>query len=550
MRSTYILLISFALLSNVLFAQAPFTTDVKRVAVFKNGYAFTFREGIAQLENGWAYTTNVPAGALGTVWGYTLAPNARVVELLASNSDKKESRRIENLAEYLLANESTRARFSLNYREKVIEGIYDVIVQGGEFATETKIAFDPDSYKRAADPSRLSVVVHADSGAMFLPLHQIATVEILGNPKIDKPVVIKENRLALKLAGASEANVQVGVAALERGIQWIPAYRVEVKGAPVTEAKLELEAVLVNDMTDLKDSEVYFVVGVPHFLFQNQLSPLSLNQTFSGVAGYLPKDAQILSNSLMTTVDGVAADSSKGSSTATVEDEEQSETESAEQLFLYKADGITLKKGERASMRLFSITVPCTEVFEWTIDDRLQPASYTSYDGQPIRVPEYSANFWYGLRLTNKTEMPWTTAPALSFRDWRPMGQDILTFTPKGADNVLRVSPATEVYGTHKLEEKSRISEQKKINGVPVMFDLITMEGTIHVRNVKNYPVNVTITRNLNGKIVPPTDGGHVTREALIQQSDNPRSVVKWNLMLPPGEKDISYTYRVYVRKQ
>jgi hypothetical protein len=446
MRSTHILLILFALFTNSVFSQSPFTTDVKRVAVFKNGYAFTFREGLAQPENGWAYMTNVPAGALGTVWGYTVAPNARVVELLASNSDKKESKRIESLGEYLLANEGARARFSLNYREKVIEGTYEVIVQGGDFPAETRIAFDPDAYKRAADPGRLSVVVHADTGAMFLPLHQIVTVEIIGNPKIDKPTTVKENRLALKLAGTSGENVPVGIAALEQGIQWIPAYRVEIKGAPVNEAKLELEAVLINDMTDLKDSEVYFVVGVPHFMFQNQLSPLSLNQTFSGVTGYLQKDAQIFSNSIMTTVDGAAAGASLSRPplpTATIDNEEQTETETAEQLFLYKADAITLKKGERASMRLFSLTVPCTEVFEWTIDDMTRPVSYTSYDGQPIRVPEYSANFWYGLRLTNKTEMPWTTGPALSFREWRPMGQDILTFTPKGAENVLRVSPAT-----------------------------------------------------------------------------------------------------------
>ena len=540
-----------ASLTSSVFSQSAFITDVKRVAVFKNGYAFTFREGTAQPENGWAYTTNVPAGALGTVWGYTLAPNARVVELLASNSDKKESKRIESLGEYLLANEGARARFSLNYREKVIEGTYEVIVQGGDIAAETKIAFDPDAYKRAADPGRLSVVVHADTGAMFLPLNQIATVEIIGNPKIDKPALVKENRLALKLAGTSGESVPVGIAALEQGIQWIPAYRVEVKGSPVNEAKLELEAVLINDMTDLKDSEVYFVVGVPHFLFQNQLSPLSLNRTFSGVAGYLQKDAQILSNSMMTTVDGADAgvSLSKPPPAATVDDEEQTETETAEQLFLYKADAITLKKGERASMRLFSLTVPCIEVFEWTIDDRIQPVSYTTYDGQPVRVPEYSANFWYGLRLTNKTDMPWTTGPALSFREWRPMGQDLLTFTPIGAENVLRVSPATEVYGTHKLEEKSRVTEQRKVNGGTLLFDVITMEGTIHVRNVKKQPANISITRNLNGKIITTTDDGKVTKEAIIQQSDNPRSVVKWNLTLPPGEKNISYTYKVSVRK-
>jgi len=526
-----------------------FSPAVKRVAVFKNGYAFTYREAETRLQNGWVYTTNVPVGALGTVWGYTLSPNARVVQLLASNSDKNESKRIENLAEYLLTNEGARGRFTLNYNQKVIEGTFAVVMQGGDFRTEDKIATDPEVYKRI-DLGRVSVVVKADTGAIYLPLGQVQTVEILGTPKLDRPWTIKENRLAIKVAGSTTENATVGIAALERGMQWIPAYRVEVKGTPVNEAKLELEAVLVNDMADLTDAEVYFVVGVPHFMFQNEISPLSLNQTFAGVSGNLRNMSQTFSNSMMSSLDGVAGRNlGAGDISPTVADEEQAETVSAEQLFLYKADAMTLKKGERASVRLFSLTVPCAEVFEWTIDDGVRPINYASVDGQPIRVPEFTNRFVYGLKLSNKTDMPWTTAPALSFREWRPMGQDMLTFTPVGADNFVRVTTATEVIGSHKIEEKSRTTEQRRINGSPVTFDLITMEGTIHVKNVKKQAVNVSITRNLSGKVITTSDGGQIAREGLNPQADNPRSVIKWDLSVPSGEKDITYTYRIYVRK-
>jgi hypothetical protein len=37
------------------------------------------------------------------------------------------------------------------------------------------------------------------------------------------------------------------------------------KARPVKEAKFELEAMLINELTELKNTEVYFVVGVPHF---------------------------------------------------------------------------------------------------------------------------------------------------------------------------------------------------------------------------------------------------------------------------------------------
>ena len=540
---TLLTLLIIVLIANMAVAQ-QFSPSLKRVAVFKNGYAFTYREAETKLQNGWVYTTNVPVGALGTVWGYTLSPNARVVQLLASNSDKNESKRIENLAEYLLTNEGARGRFTLNYGQKVVEGTFAVVMQGGDFRTEDKLALDPEVYKRI-DANRVSVIVKADTGAIFLPLGQIQTVEILGTPKLDRPWTTKENRLAIKVAGATSENPTVGIAALERGMQWIPAYRVEVKGTPVNEAKLELEAVLVNDMADLTDAEVYFVVGVPHFMFQNEISPLSLNQTFAGVSGNLRNMSQTFSNSIMTSLDGVSG----GDISPTVASEEQAETVSAEQLFLYKADALTLKKGERASLRLFSLTVPCNEVFEWTIDDAARPISYASLDGQPIRVPEFTNRFVYGLKLTNKTDMPWTTAPALSFREWRPMGQDMLTFTPVGSDNFVRVTTATEVIGTHKIEEKSRTTEQRRINGSIATFDLITMEGAIHVKNVKKQAVNVSITRNLVGKVITTSDGGQIAREGLNPQADNPRSVIKWDLSVPAGEKDITYTYRVYIRK-
>jgi hypothetical protein len=47
----------------------------------------------------------------------------------------------------------------------------------------------------------------------------------------------------------------------------------------------------------------------------------------------------------------------------TVSGEEQANAFSAEQLFLYQANQINLKKGERASLRLFSLTVPASEDF-------------------------------------------------------------------------------------------------------------------------------------------------------------------------------------------
>lgn len=537
----------FSFLAVSAFSQANFAPEIRRVAVFKNGYAFTYREGEAQTSDGWAYTTNAPIGVLGTVWGYSTSPNVRVMQLLASETEKRGIERVSTIPEILLANEGARIRFIDSY-SKTFEGTYEIVSSNRNFL------LSPNDGN-----NEIIIALKTESGIILFPANSVRNIEIIGQPKMEKPKLTKENRLALKVEGAKDGqNINLGIAALERGIRWIPAYRVEVKGTPIKEVKLELEAMLINELTDLKNSEVNFVVGVPHFLFQETMSPLSMNTAFAGVSSYFQTGAgnsrrDSYSNAIQTqvasTADGVDVDDAS----PTVTGEEQTTSFSAEQLFLYKTDQINLKKGERASLRLFSLTVPASEVFEWTLNDAPETMRrYLEYSRDSTTSPliqDLSSKVWYALRLKNQTGMPWTTAPALSFREWKPLGQDMLTFTPVGGENILKVTPATEVIGTHTLEEKSRVQTQLKYGGSIYTFDLITVEGLIKLRNIKKESVELVLTRNLVGEVVSASDDGKISRQGLNLQSVNPNSVVKWNLMLPNSEKEIRYIYKIYVRR-
>ncbi|MGH9903488.1 MAG: hypothetical protein ACRD68_16900, partial [Pyrinomonadaceae bacterium] len=89
---------------------ALFNPSVKRVAIFKNGYVFTYREGEARPEDNWSYTTEVPSGVLGAVWGYSTTPQVRVTQLLASEAEKKETARVAGIEEFFLVNEGAQVR--------------------------------------------------------------------------------------------------------------------------------------------------------------------------------------------------------------------------------------------------------------------------------------------------------------------------------------------------------------------------------------------------------------------------------------------------------
>ena len=303
------------------------------------------------------------------------------------------------------------------------------------------------------------------------------------------------------------------------------------------------------------------MVGVPHFLFQDLMSPLSMNTAFAGVSSYFQTSRNDnYSNALMSQM-SVKESRKDGfqesviSPSPTLIDEEKLSTFSAEQLFLYKSDQISLKKGERASLRLFSLTVPAAEVFEWTISDapdaqnRYLNSSGNYSSDQRSLMQDLTGKVWSALRLKNTTGMPWTTAPALAFREWKPLGQDMLKFTPPGSEEILRVTPATEVIGTNTLVEKGRIRERLRWQGSDYEFDLVTVEGTLKLKNVKKQPVEIVLTRNLVGDVVAATDDAIVTKEGLNLQAVNPNSIIKWNLVLPAGEKEVRYTYKVYVRK-
>ena len=44
-------------------------------------------------------------------------------------------------------------------------------------------------------------------------------------------------------------------------------------------------------------------------------------------------------------------------------------------------------------------------------------------------------------------------------------------------------------------------------------------------------------------------DDGKISREGFNLQAVNPNSIIKWNLTLPTGEKEIKYSYKIYVRR-
>ena len=540
-----------------------FEPPLTRAAVFKNGYVFTFREGDAKPLKGWVESRDVPMGVLGTVWAYSLTPNVNVTQVTAAQGEKESTRPVESLREMLLQNEGARVRVTTVDRTKM-EGTLQVLTPHSpstplEDGTTAQIPRDGDDVA-AVQPPRdnedFTVVLRTEHGIDLVDLAKLASVDILDrDPKWDKVVKTRQRQLSLKLEGLADgASARVGIAALEKGIRWIPGYRVVLKENKM--AQVELEATVIDDLADITDGDFYFVVGVPHFLMSDTLSPLALRTAFTGLSGFFnegenrgrPVQALMTQQAFSNGVsfEGSSAEAPALAPASAVED--SLPTLSAQQLFLYRSPHLSMKKGDRASLRLFSATVPITEVYEWTIRDST-PAAPRGYGVQAEPSSDLTSledRVWYALKLKNNSEMPWTTGPATSFTDWKPMGQDLLAFTPVGGSAILKVTPATEIIGEHQQDEKSRQRQAIRIEGAE--YDLVTVDGSIRLRNTKKEPAVVCVTRRTDGEIVSASDDGKISREGLELQAVNPHSVISWEVTVPPGDKEIHYTYKRYVR--
>ena len=88
---------------------------------------------------------------------------------------------------------------------------------------------------------------------------------------------------------------------LQRGLRWIPGYKVALDGKG--NAVIKLEATLINELADMEDVTAQLVVGVPTFAFKDLIDPISLQQVMARLSPYFDQNAisaSRLSNALMS----------------------------------------------------------------------------------------------------------------------------------------------------------------------------------------------------------------------------------------------------------
>jgi hypothetical protein len=269
---------------------------------------------------------------------------------------------------------------------------------------------------------------------------------------------------------------------------------------------VKLQATLINEMLDLDNVTLNLVIGVPHFAFKETVDPIALGQTVAQLSTHFQEGSQTafaFSNAIRTQVARMgeyrAATPSAGGSEAGA-GQEFADGNQREDLYVFTVPGVSLKKGERMVVPVVEFEMPYQDVFTVRLPvsppgEMLQTLN-TDQQREMARLLS-APKAIHQARLTNESNYPLTTAPALLMREGQLLGQAMMTYTPVGGQVDVEVTAAVNIAVAKQDVETGRTPNAANWGGNS--FDRIDLEGKIDVSNRTNKAVKLEVVRLVLG---------------------------------------------------
>ncbi len=478
---------------------------VREVTVFKDGHAFVLHEGVVPADaEGDVVLDDLPAPVLGTFWPFATGGPAKLRAVVAGRRRVAVERTAMRLDQLIEANVGAAATFTEVSGHRYSGTILSVPTRG---PGEVVASVDPGSPERPRERGSV-VLIKTIEGTKVVSLDRIQDVTFADAAK--GKIVEEEyrNLLTLRLdwpSGSDRKEAAVGMMYLQKGLRWIPSYRVTLDGRG--KARVELEATLLDELADLDDVTVHLVIGVPTFDFKETLDPIALQNTLAQLSPYFQSGGRFsnaLSNAIMSQAarmgevrqpsgDG-AADGDSGAAAIGAGKEED--------LFIFTVEHVTLKKGERLVMPVTQFTLDYEDVY--VLDVPLAPPGELRPQWNDRRQAELARllsapKVTHVARLVNSSAFPLTTAPALIVSGKRLLGQGTMTYTSVGGKTDLPITAAVDVKLERTDRETGRVPNAINWNGYG--YTRIDLSGTLEITNYKDSPVRIEATRSVLGTV-------------------------------------------------
>ncbi len=275
---------------------------VKEVTVFKDGHAFVVHQGAMPTDAaGNVIMDYLPTPVLGTFWPYCADRRATLKAVTAGRRRVKIERTAMSLRDLIEANPGAEVVVTEGNKPPFSATIVRFLSRSAEELEATMPAGEHLPLKGNI------LLLKTVDGTRAVAVEQITELKFVG--KYQTTIVEEEyrNLLTMKLDWGGqppEKSVEVGMAYVQKGVRWIPNYRIDLDGKG--KAAVKLQATLLNEMTDLSDAVLHLVIGVPSFELKETTDPIALTQAMAQLSQYFQTDAAstnyALSNSMMTQV--------------------------------------------------------------------------------------------------------------------------------------------------------------------------------------------------------------------------------------------------------
>ncbi len=543
---------------------------VKEVTVFKDGHALVLHSGKMPTDkSGNVLMDYLPTPILGTFWSYASDKNCELTSVVASPRKVLVERTALNIREILEANTGADVVITDVNNNSFHATIVGIPERNCEELEKTA---GPNGDQKLPVQGNL-ILLKTSEGTKVMKIERIRNVAFEGEYKSRVRKTEFRNLLTLKLdwKGKPRERADVGMMYVQKGLRWIPSYKVTIDGSG--SAKIKLQGTLINDLTDLQDVKMHLVIGVPTFQFKDMVDPISLQKT---IARVVRRSRGSESSRLSTAIMSQVADMRSANEQVPVEaSPEVTGSEQSEDLFVFDVEHVTLKKNQRMVIPITAFTIPYTDIYTVDIPFTPPPETWSQLRGRHetelgrlFRAPKAV----HRIRLNNKSKYPLTTAPALVMRNDRVIAQGIMRYTSAGSETDLELTTAVDI----RIEKKDKESERtpNAVRWQDHQYGRIDLRGTIKLTNYRKHPVQLEVTRHVLGNVTDTDHDGTIEMLNVFEDSSflpsggfnrlswwgwynwphwwyhfNGVGRIVWKLKLDPGENvELGYTWNYYWR--
>ena len=542
---------------------------IKEVSVFKDGYVFVLHEGNMPTNSaGDVQIDYLPTPVIGTFWPYSSDPAAKLAAVTAKRRRVLVERTSLTTFDMLISNVGADVTVETNDKQSYAGKILGVPTRSSE---ENDATSPPNTDDTLPQRSNL-LLLKTDNGTIVLPAESITWVTFKGVMRPKSASEEFRNLLTIKLnwKGAHAKSAKVGIVYLQKGIRWIPSYKVSLDGKGA--ANVQLQATLVNELADLDDVTANLVIGVPTFAFKDQIDPISLQQTAVQLSESFRSEgrqAYAFSNAIQSqmVMDSAAAPQP-------VENPAVAGGEKNEDLFVFTVKHLTLKKGERLVMPIASFTLKYRDIY--TMDVPFAPplevrTRFNNGQDSQLAAMLSAPKFMHKIRLINSEKTPLTTAPALILDGDKVLAQGMMTYASPGSECDLNLTTAIDIKVKKTDKEVDRIPNAIVWQGE--QYGKVNCAGTLTISNYRDVPVQIQVTRSVLGIVDKADHAGkpemvNVFEDGKFAQDSsyypawwgwynwpswwyhfNGVGRISWEMKLDPGQKvDLGYSWHYFWR--